>query len=146
MKTDTSERQSVESFEISKEIEISAPIEVAFEVFTEQFDLVKPRDHSLLGVEIAESVFERRVGGCLYDRGVDGSDCRWARVLAYEPPQRFVIGVRRSRPNAFGRSFTPGGAWRRLYSARSIIEIARSTTSGSKPSSASSSRERSSST
>ena len=60
--------------------------------------------------------------------------------------QRFVIGVRRSRPNAFGRSFTPGGAWRRLYSARSIIAIARSTTSGSNPSSASSSRERSSST
>ena len=45
-----------------------------------------------------------------------------------------MIGVRRSRPNAFGRSFTPGGAWRRLSSARSIIDSARSTTSGSKPS------------
>ena len=31
MKTETSERQSVESFEICKEIEISAPIEIAFE-------------------------------------------------------------------------------------------------------------------
>ena len=53
---------------------------------------------------------------------------------AVQPVQRFVIGVRRSRPNAFGRSLTPGGAWRRLYSARSIIASARSTTSGSKPS------------
>jgi uncharacterized protein YndB with AHSA1/START domain len=76
---------------VRRSIVVEAPIEVAFEVFTEQFDLVKPRDHSLLAVEIAESVFERRVGGCLYDRGVDGSECRWARVLAYEPPRRFVI-------------------------------------------------------
>src|SRR5439155_3009660 len=62
------------------------------------------------------------------------------------PRQRFVIGVRRSRPNAFGRSLTPGGACRRLYSARSIIASACSTTSASKPSEVSSSRERSSST
>jgi uncharacterized protein YndB with AHSA1/START domain len=25
------------------------------------------------------------------NRGVDGSECRWARVLAYERPERFVI-------------------------------------------------------
>jgi hypothetical protein len=31
------------------------------------------------------------VGGHVYDRGVDGSECRWARVLAFEPPERFVI-------------------------------------------------------
>ena len=36
-------------------------------------------------------MFEPRVGGYLYDRGVDGSECRWARVLAYEPPHRVVI-------------------------------------------------------
>ncbi len=76
---------------VRRSVVVEAPIDAAFEVFTEQFDLVKPRDHSLLGVEITESVFERRVGGCLYDRGVDGSECRWARVLAYEPPRRFVI-------------------------------------------------------
>ena len=36
-------------------------------------------------------MFEPRPGGHLYDRGVDGSECRWARVLAYEPPDRVVI-------------------------------------------------------
>ena len=60
-------------------------------VFTEQFDRIKPREHNMLGVDIAESVFEPRVGGSIYDRGVDGSECRWARVLAYEPPERIVF-------------------------------------------------------
>jgi uncharacterized protein YndB with AHSA1/START domain len=69
-------------------IVVEAPIERAFEVFTGDFGSFKPPEHNLLQVEIAETVFEPRVGGSLYDRGVDGSECRWARVLAYEPPHR----------------------------------------------------------
>lgn len=76
---------------VRKEIVVAAPVERAFRVFTEQFDRIKPRDHNLLDVEIAETVLEPRVGGHVYDRGVDGSECRWARVLAYEPPERLVI-------------------------------------------------------
>lgn len=72
-------------------IVVDAPIQIAFRVFTEQFDRIKPRDHSLLSVEVVETVFERHVGGYLYDRGVDGSECRWARVLAFEPPRRLLI-------------------------------------------------------
>jgi len=72
-------------------IVVQAPLERAFKVFTEDFGRFKPREHNLLGVEIAETVFERRVGGHLFDRGVDGSECRWARVLAYEPPHRVVL-------------------------------------------------------
>jgi uncharacterized protein YndB with AHSA1/START domain len=72
-------------------IVVEAPIERAFSVFTEDFGSFKPPEHNLLGVEIAETVFEPHVGGHLYDRGVDGSECRWARVLAYEPPNRLVI-------------------------------------------------------
>ena len=72
-------------------IVVDAPVEIAFSVFTEDFDSVKPREHNILGVDIAESVFEPRVGGHIYDRGVDGSECRWARVLAYEPPDRVVF-------------------------------------------------------
>jgi uncharacterized protein YndB with AHSA1/START domain len=72
-------------------IVVQAPLERAFKVFTEDFGRFKPREHNLLGVEIAETVFEPRVGGHLFDRGVDGSECRWARVLAYEPPHRVVL-------------------------------------------------------
>jgi uncharacterized protein YndB with AHSA1/START domain len=70
---------------------VDAPIDKAFKVFTEDFGRFKPPEHNMLGVEIAETVFEARVGGSLYDRGVDGSECRWARVLAYEPPSRVVL-------------------------------------------------------
>jgi uncharacterized protein YndB with AHSA1/START domain len=76
---------------VRSEIVVDAPMERAFAVFTEQFDRIKPREHNMLGVDIAETVFEPRVGGSIYDRGVDGSVCRWARVLAYEPPERVVF-------------------------------------------------------
>jgi uncharacterized protein YndB with AHSA1/START domain len=76
---------------VRKQIVVEAPIERAFSVFTEEFDGIKPREHNLLAVEIAETVFEPREGGRIYDRGVDGSECHWARVLAYEPPTRVVF-------------------------------------------------------
>jgi hypothetical protein len=70
---------------VRRSIVVPVGIGVAFEVFTEQFDRIKPREHNLLSVEIAETVFERRVGGHIYDRGIDGSECRWARVLPTNP-------------------------------------------------------------
>ncbi len=76
---------------VRTEIVVEAPVERAFEVFTTRFDRIKPREHNMLAVDIAESVFEPRVGGRVYDRGVDGTECQWARVLAYEPPGRIVF-------------------------------------------------------
>jgi len=76
---------------VRHEIVVAAPLERAFSVFTEDFGRIKPCEHNLLGVDIAETVFEPRAGGQIYDRGVDGSECRWARVLAYEPPDRVVF-------------------------------------------------------
>ncbi|HEU0024273.1 MAG TPA: SRPBCC family protein [Thermoleophilaceae bacterium] len=72
-------------------IVVDAPIGRAFSVFTDGFGSFKPPEHNMLQVEIAETVFESHVGGHIYDRGVDGSECRWARVLAYEPPNRVVF-------------------------------------------------------
>lgn len=76
---------------VRRSIVVEAPISLAFKVFTEDFGSFKPKEHNLLGVEIAETVFEPKVGGFLYDRGIDGSVCRWARVLAYEPPNRLLL-------------------------------------------------------
>jgi uncharacterized protein YndB with AHSA1/START domain len=79
------------STSVTTSIVVEAPIERAFQVFTEDFGAFKPPDHNMLSVEIAETVLEPLVGGHLYDRGVDGSECRWARILAYEPPHRLVF-------------------------------------------------------
>lgn len=76
---------------VRRQLVVAAPVDRAFTVFTERFGDFKPREHNLLGVAIAETVFEPKVGGHIYDRGVDGSECRWARVLVYDPPYRVVF-------------------------------------------------------
>jgi uncharacterized protein YndB with AHSA1/START domain len=76
---------------IRKSVVVNTGAERAFALFTERFDAIKPREHNLLAVPIAETVFEPRVGGHIYDVGIDGSECRWARVLAYEPPSRVMF-------------------------------------------------------
>jgi uncharacterized protein YndB with AHSA1/START domain len=80
-----------EATAVQTAIVVDAPIERAFRVFTEGISTWWPPDHHLLQGELAEMVFEPRVGGHIYDRGVDGSECRWARVLAYDPPSRVVF-------------------------------------------------------
>jgi uncharacterized protein YndB with AHSA1/START domain len=80
-----------ESAVVRREVVVEAPIDRAFTVFTERFGDFKPAEHNLLAAPIAETVFEPRVGGHIYDRGVDGSVCRWARVLDYQPPDRVVF-------------------------------------------------------
>jgi uncharacterized protein YndB with AHSA1/START domain len=76
---------------VTKEIVVNAAIEDAFHVFTARFGDFKPREHNLLGAPITETVFEPKVGGHIYDRAEDGSECHWARILAYEPPSRVVF-------------------------------------------------------
>ena len=76
---------------VQSEIVVEAPLERAFAVFTEDIGSWWPPENHILEAELAEMVFEPRVGGHVYDRGVDGSECRWARVLAYEPPNRVLI-------------------------------------------------------
>ena len=72
-------------------ITVEAPIERAFNLFTDGIGTWWPPEHHILQGELAEMVFEPYKGGHVYDRGVDGSECRWARVLAYERPSRVVI-------------------------------------------------------
>jgi uncharacterized protein YndB with AHSA1/START domain len=76
---------------VRRRVVVQAPIERAFTVFTERFGDFKPPEHNLLRAALTETVFEPKVGGHIYDRGVDGSECRWARILAYDPPARVVF-------------------------------------------------------
>ncbi|HWV85794.1 MAG TPA: hypothetical protein VNZ62_10150 [Capillimicrobium sp.] len=53
--------QSTEATTIRHQVTVDAPIERAFAVFTEDFGRFKPREHNLLGVDIAEGPDRTRV-------------------------------------------------------------------------------------
>jgi uncharacterized protein YndB with AHSA1/START domain len=76
---------------VSREVVVNAPIEKAFAAFVERFGDFKPKEHNMLGSPIVATTFEPEVGGHIFDVGEDGSECRWARVLAYDPPGRVVF-------------------------------------------------------
>jgi uncharacterized protein YndB with AHSA1/START domain len=76
---------------VRRQVVVDAPPDVAFKAFVERFGDFKPKEHNLLRAPITETRFEPHVGGHIYDRAEDGSECRWARVLAYEPPDRVVF-------------------------------------------------------
>jgi uncharacterized protein YndB with AHSA1/START domain len=76
---------------VRRQVVVGAPIEKAFAIFTERFGDIKPAEHNLLAAPIAESVVEPRVGGHILDRGTDGTECRWARILVWEPPHLLVF-------------------------------------------------------
>jgi uncharacterized protein YndB with AHSA1/START domain len=80
-----------EQSSVTMSIVVQAPAARAFEVFTAEMTTWWPPDHHILRSELKEMVIEPRVGGHIYDVGVDGSECHWARVLAFEPPSRFVF-------------------------------------------------------
>ncbi len=82
---------SMTDLSVRTTVTVDAPIQRAFDVFTEGIASWWPAEHHILQAELADMTFEPRVGGHIVDRGVDGSECRWARVLSYEPPRRVVF-------------------------------------------------------
>jgi uncharacterized protein YndB with AHSA1/START domain len=75
---------------VQRSIMVEAPIERAFSVFTDGIGTWWNADHHLIDGPL-EMVFEPRVGGHVYDRAADGTECHWSRVLAYDPPDRVVF-------------------------------------------------------
>jgi hypothetical protein len=59
---------------VRSSVEVQAPIERAFRVFSEDIGSWWDPTHHILQAQLAEMVFEPRVGGHVYDRGVDGSE------------------------------------------------------------------------
>jgi len=71
-------------------IDVMAPIAHAFETFTQRMQTWWDPTHHLL-TDTVEMRVDAYVGGTITDVGRDGSTCTWGRVLAYEPPTRFVF-------------------------------------------------------
>lgn len=76
---------------ITATVSIAVPIEQAFAVFTGTFDRWWPRQYHIGKAEVAEIVLEPHERGRWFERGVDGTECDWGRVLAWEPPDRLLL-------------------------------------------------------
>ncbi len=76
---------------IRNEITVQAPVERAFALFTDGIDGWWPREHTIGAAPMAKIVLEPRAGGRAYTIDVNGDECDWGRVLAYEPPSRVVF-------------------------------------------------------
>jgi uncharacterized protein YndB with AHSA1/START domain len=78
---------------VTTSVVVDVPQARAFKVFTDEIGTWWDPDHHLLpeGTTLTSMVFEPRAGGHVYDVVSDGSECRWSRVLAYEPPERVVF-------------------------------------------------------
>ena len=50
-----------------------------------------PRSKSIGSSPQTDVVLEPVVGGRWYERGADGSECEWGKVLQWQPPSRVVL-------------------------------------------------------
>ena len=76
---------------VVKTVTVKASQQHAFKVFTAGFTTWWPSSHHIGKADMAEAIMEQREGGRWYERGVDGSECDWGTVLAYDPPNRVVV-------------------------------------------------------
>lgn len=76
---------------ITGSVPLAVPVDTAFAVFTDAIDSWWPHQYHIGTAEVAEVILEPHVGGRWYERGIDGNECDWGRVLAWEPPHRIVF-------------------------------------------------------
>ena len=93
---------ATETEAIKRTITVDCPVEHAFATFTERIHEWWPLGkHSIDAYESgspAETViFQGSAGGQVYERTKKGEEVKWADIVAYEPPHRFVLAWNPSR-------------------------------------------------
>jgi len=76
---------------ITGTVTVAVPIDQAFRVFTGSIDSWWPHQFHIGAADVAEVILEPGVGGRWFERGVDGTECDWGRVLLWEPPHRLTF-------------------------------------------------------
>src|SRR5262249_1286854 len=85
-------REGDQANSVRKVVDVKAPPEIAWRVFTEMIGTWWPLASYKIGkAKAVDAVIEPRVGGRWYERGDDGSTCDWGSVLAWGPPARLVL-------------------------------------------------------
>lgn len=86
--------QTISPAPIRKSVHVKVAPARAFEVFTAGATGWWLKSHSISTTKspIKDVVIEPRAGGRWFERGEDGTECPWGKVLAWEPPSRLVLG------------------------------------------------------
>jgi hypothetical protein len=89
MNTPSQENNATSSTKVlvKKSITVNASAARAFDVFTKDMTSWWPlATHHIAKVDAKEAVIEPFVKGRWFERGVDGTECEWGTVLAWDPP------------------------------------------------------------
>jgi uncharacterized protein YndB with AHSA1/START domain len=76
---------------VRKSLRVQANQAHAFQVFTSGIDRWWPRNHSIGTTPVHKTVIEPKAGGRWYQLCEDGSEATVGKILAWEPPHRFVV-------------------------------------------------------
>ena len=76
---------------VRKSVSVKATPERAFEIFTAGMSRWWSRQYSINKSPIKDIVVEPKAGGRWFERGEDGSECQWGKVLSWEPPSRLLL-------------------------------------------------------
>ena len=78
---------------IHKEIRVTAPPARAFDLFTAGMSQWWLKTHTINPTKspLKDIIIEPRRDGRWFERGEDGSECQWGKVLAWEPPARVLL-------------------------------------------------------
>lgn len=93
---------ATETDAIRKTVTVPLPVEKAFSLFTSGTDTWWPLEtHSIGGAKTESAIFDVEAKR-LYERQADGTEHDWADILAWEPPNRFLLNwrVNPARPAA----------------------------------------------
>jgi len=94
--------QAPELGAIRRSVTVECSIEDAFATFTERIHEWWPLStHSIdsdeSGSQPETVIFQGGAGGQIYERTKKGEELKWADVIAFEPPHRFVLAWNPSR-------------------------------------------------
>jgi activator of Hsp90 ATPase-like protein len=76
---------------VRRSIEVNASQAKAFEVFARKTGAWWPKSHHVGKSALVDAIIEPKVNGRWYERGEDGSECEWGRVLAWNPPNGLTL-------------------------------------------------------
>jgi uncharacterized protein YndB with AHSA1/START domain len=84
-------QQTITIAPVRRSITVNAPPARAFEIFTTF--AWWPKSYSILPSRSPQQTadLEPRVGGRWFERGEDGTQCDWGKVLVFDPPRRLVF-------------------------------------------------------